>query len=176
MAALTLLAVLGASGSSQAQELRRDDVSNGVRIGAGSGAAAGAVLALVTEEICSPGACAYLGGVAGGLIGLVIDRNVGRARPVEKGSSIDDGLGNGALIGALSGMGIVLLDARRGCGPDRAPCTRKGILRDIFLAARWTAIVGLLIDAAIPSRMQGPESALPGRSARRFRVGVDLRF
>lgn len=153
-------------------------MSNGVLIGAGTGAAAGAVLALVTEEICSPGACAYLGGLAGGLIGLVVDRNIGRPRPVVAGSFIDDGLGNGALIGALSGTGIVLLDASLRCGPrpDRVPCTRKGILRDMFLTARWMALVGLLIDAAIPSRMQGPGSVLRERSQRRLGVGFDFRF
>jgi hypothetical protein len=58
MPALTMLAVLGACGRGQAQELRRDVMSNGVLIGAGTGAAAGAVLGLATEEICSPGACA----------------------------------------------------------------------------------------------------------------------
>lgn len=178
--ALTVLAVLGAAGTSRAQELRRDDISNGVRIGAGTGAAAGAVLALVTEDICSPGACAYLGAVTGGLIGLVVDRNIGRPRPAEEGSFVDDGLGNGALMGALGGVGIVLLDVSLGCGPqrDRALCTRSGILRDIFLGARWMALVGLLIDAAIPSRMQGrsPESVLHGRAPRRLGVGVHLRF
>lgn len=172
------LAVLGGAGSSHAQELRRDDIANGVRIGAGTGAAAGAVLALVTEDVCSPGACAYLGAVAGGLIGFVVDRNIGRPRAVERGSFIDDGLGNGALMGALGGMGIVLFDFSLRCGrpPERVPCTREDILRDIFLGARWMAIVGLLIDAAIPSRMQGPASALPERSPRRLGVGVNLRF
>jgi hypothetical protein len=178
MPALTMVAVLCASGSSQAQDLRRDVMSNGVLIGAGTGAASGAVLGLVAEEICSPGACALLAGVTGGLIGLVVDRNIGHPRPVAAGSFIDDGLGNGALIGALGGMGIVLFDASLHCGPqpDRVPCTRKGIMRDILLAARWMAIVGLVVDAAIPSRLEGPGSVQPGRSQRRLGVGVNLRF
>ena len=178
MAALTLLAVLGASATSQAQEVRRDVLSNGVLIGAGAGAAAGAVLGLATEEICSPGACAYVFGVAGGLIGLLVDRKIGGPRPVTPGARIDDGLGNGALEGALSGGGIVLFDASRRCRPrpDRPPCTRNGILLDMYVTARWMAIVGLLIDAALPSRLQGPPGVVPDRSQRRVGVGFNLRF
>jgi hypothetical protein len=46
----------------------------------------------------------------------------------------------------------------------------------MFHAARWMAIVGFLIDAAIPSRLEGPGSSLPERSQRRLGVGFDLRF
>jgi hypothetical protein len=174
--ALTIFAVLG-SGSSQAQELRRDVISDGVLIGAGTGAAAGVVLSLATEEICSPGACAYLGSLAGGLIGFLVDKKVGHPRPVVPGSLIDDGLGNGALIGAASGVGIVLLDASFRCRPrpDQPPCTRRGILLDMFRAAQWVAIAGILIDAAIPSRLPDPGGALP-RAHRRVGVRVNLRF
>lgn len=174
--ALTMLAVLGAAGSSQAQELRQDVKANGVLIGAGTGAAAGVVLSLATEDVCSPGACAYLGAVAGGLIGLLIDKHVGEPRPVAPGAFIDDGLGNGAVIGALSGVALVLLDSRH-CGkaPDRGPCTRSGILLDMYHAARWMAIVGLVIDAAIPSRLPAP-AGVPARSQRQLRVRFGVRF
>ena len=44
---------------------------------------------------------------------------------------------------------------RAAAGPR---ATRKGILLDILLTARWMAIVALLLDAAIPSRLpRGPE-------------------
>jgi hypothetical protein len=176
--ALTMLAVLGAFGSSQAQELRRDAISDGVLIGGGAGVAAGVVLSLATEEICSPGACAYLGGLAGGLIGLVVDKKIGRPGPVEPGSYIDDGLGDGALIGALSGMGIVLLEASVRCrkGTGRPPCTSEGILRNMVRGARWVAIAGLLIDAAIPSKVPHAKGLVSGRSQRRHDVSFTLRF
>ena len=176
---MTLLSLLGAAGSSQAQELRPDVVADGVLIGAGTGAAAGAVVGLVSDgDICSPGVCAYIGSVAGGLIGLLVDRRKERLRPLAAGSYVDDGLGNGALIGALSGVGLALFDVSRRCGPrpDRIPCTRQGILLDMFRTARWMAIVGIVIDAAIPSRLHGPEGAVSERSQRRLRVGFDLRF
>jgi hypothetical protein len=178
IAALTMSAVLSASGSSQAQELRRDAVSDGVLIGAGAGAAAGVALSLATEEICSPGACAYLGSLTGGLIGLLVDKNVGHSRPALPGSLIDDGLGNGALIGAASGAGIALLEASLRCrpGPGRPPCTRKGTLLAMVKAAQWVALAGILIDAAIPSRLPDPGGALPARADRRFGVRVNLRF
>ena len=178
ISALALIAVLGASGRSDAQELRPDVVSNGVLIGAGTGAAAGAVLSLATEDICSPGACAYLGSVAGGLIGLLVDKKIGHPRPVAPGSLIDDGLADGALIGAASGVGIVLFDASFRCrpGPDRPPCTRADTLRDSLHAAQWMTIVGLLIDAAIPSRKPAPPGAVPARSHKRVGVRISLRF
>jgi hypothetical protein len=177
ISALTMAAVLGVSGSSHAQEMRADVTSDGVLIGAGTGAAAGAVLGLMTEEICSPGACAYIGAVAGGLMGHLIDRKIGHPRPIAPGSLIDDGLGNGALFGALGGVGIELVDARVRCrpGPDRGPCTGKGILLDMSRGAEWMALVGLVIDAAIPSRLQGP-GTVPERSQRRFAVRLNLRF
>jgi hypothetical protein len=178
--AVTMFAVATAlaSGNSHAQDLRRDVNSDGVWIGAGTGAAAGALVSLVTEDVCSPGVCAYLGGVAGGLIGLLIDKSIGHPRPVATGSFIDDGLGNGALIGALGGTGIALLDVSLRCGPrpERVPCTREGILLDIFVTARWMALVGLLIDAAIPSRVEAPGSDLRERSQRPLRVSFNLRF
>ena len=167
-----MLVVIGAAGNSQAQDLKRDTRSDGVLLGAGTGAAAGLVLSLVTEDICSPGACAYLGGVAGGLIGLIIDKHVGDPRPVTPGSLVDDGLGNGLLIGALGGAGLVLVDAGLNCGraPDRGPCTRNGVLLDMLFSARWMSIVGLVIDAAIPSRVPGHGSA------RRRAVSFSVRF
>ena len=175
--AVTMAAVLGASVNSHAQELRPDVKSDGTLIGAGTGAAAGVVLSLMTEEICSPGACAYLGAIAGGLIGHLIDRKMGDPRPVAPGSLIDDGLGNGALFGALGGVGIALIEARFRCtpGPDRGPCTRNGVLLGVLRAAEWTAIVGLLIDAAIPSKLQS-SSPVPQRSQRRLAVRFDVRF
>lgn len=175
--ALTMVAVLSASANSRAQELRPDVKSNGTLIGAGTGAAAGVVLSLMTEEICSPGACAYLGALAGGLIGHLIDRKTGDPRPVVPGSWIDDGLGNGALFGALGGVGISFIETRFRCrpGPDRGPCTRDGVLLDMLRAAEWTAIVGLLIDAAIPSKLQASETASK-RSQRRLAVRFNVRF
>ena len=176
--ALTILLVLGLSGRARAQELRRDVVSDGVLIGAGTGAAAGAVLSLATEDICSPGACAYLGGVAGGLVGLLVDRKVGALRPVGPDSRIDDGLADGALFGALGGAGIALIEVSVRCrpGPDRPPCTRNGILLDIFVTARWMAIVGLLIDAAVPSWLHGPEHTTQDLASERSRRRVGIRF
>jgi hypothetical protein len=175
--ALMMAAVLGVSGSSHAQEMRADVKFDGVLIGAGTGAAAGAALGLVTEDICSPGACAYLGAIAGGLVGHLIDRKIGHPRPVGPGSLIDDGLGNGALFGALGGVGIALVDAKVGCKPrpDRGPCTREGILLNVASAARWMAIVGLVIDAAIPSRLRGP-GPVPERPQRRLAVRLNLSF
>ena len=177
MPAFTMAAVLGAAASSHAQELRPDITSNGTLIGAGTGAAAGAVLGLVTEEICSPGVCAYLGAVAGGFFGYFIDKDIGPPRPVAPGSFVDDRLLNGALLGALGGFGGALIESRFRCrpSPDRGPCTREGILRDAFWAAQWMALVGFVIDAAIPSRLQG-QGPMPARSERRFAVRVDLRF
>ena len=174
MPALTMLVVLGASVNSHAQELRPDVISNGVRIGAGTGAAAGAILGLATEEICHPGTCAYLGAVTGGLIGLLLDKKNGHPRPVVPGSAVDDRLWNGALIGALSGVGIGLLEASVRCGSN--PCTRGGILRGVYLTARWVALVGLLVDAALPSRLEGPGGAGAARSQRRLAVSYHVRF
>ena len=178
MRTVMMIAVVSASGSARAEELRRDVVSNGVLIGAGAGAAAGAVISLATEDICSPGACAYLGGLTGAVIGLLVDRNHGDLRPVVPGSMIDDRLGDGALIGALSGVGVVLVDATLRCRPrpGRPPCTRGGILREMSSAAPWLAIVGLLIDAALPSRLPGAAAIVPERSHRRLGAGVRLRF
>ena len=177
MPALTLVAVLGTAGSSQAQELRKDTKADGVWIGGATGAAAGAVLSLATEDVCHPAVCAYLGAVAGGLIGLVIDRHAGEIRLVKPGAFVDDGLGNGALYGALGGVGLALFDVSLRCGkrPERIPCTRNGILLDIYASARWMAIVGLVIDAAIPSRLPGP-AGVPARSQRQLRVRFDVRF
>jgi len=176
--ALTLLALLGAAASSDAQELRPDVTSNGTLIGAGTGAAAGVVLALATEEICSPGACAYLGAIAGGMVGHLIDRKMEHPPPVVPGSFVDDRLGNGALFGALGGVGIALVDAAFRCkpGPDRGPCTRQGVLVSVLRAAEWTALVGLLIDAAIPSKFEvsGPQGARSQH--RRVAIRFDMRF
>ena len=172
-----MAAWLGASANIQAQELRPDITSNGTLIGAGTGAAAGAVVGLVTEEICSPGACAYLGAIAGGLMGHLIDRKIGHPRPVAPGSFVDDGLGNGALYGAMGGVGISLIEASFRCkpGPDRGPCTRNGVLLNISRAAQWMALVGLVIDAAIPSKLQG-SGPVPQRFQRRLAVRFDVRF
>jgi hypothetical protein len=174
-----MLTLLATPGSGEAQEFRPDIKADGVLIGAGSGAAAGVVISLLSDEdICSPGTCAYLGAVVGGLIGLVIDRDMAHPRPVTAGSWVDDGLGNGALVGALSGIGLTVLEVRRRCGtgPGRVQCTRSGILVDLFRATWWMALVGVIVDAAIPSRLQIPGSAVPARSQRRLRVGFDLRL
>jgi hypothetical protein len=176
MPALLLAAVLGASASSQAQELRPDITSNGTLIGAGTGAAAGALIGLVTEDICSPGACAYLGAVGGGLLGRWIDTKIGHPSLVAPGSFVDDGLLDGALLGALSGIGVALIESRFRCrpAPDRGPCTRHGVLRNVARAAQWMTLVGVVVDAVIPSRLPGQGTA-PARS-QRLAVRVDLRF
>lgn len=108
----------------------------------------------------------------------LIDKKLGSPRPVTPGSYIDDGLGNGALIGALSGVGIVLVESRFRCGdkPDRVPCTGKGLLIDSFRAAMWVALAGLIVDAAIPSKLEGPASAPPMQSQRPFGIRFAVRF
>ena len=175
---LTVVAVLGISGIADAQDLRKDTVSNGVLIGAGTGAAAGALIGLATEEICSPGDCAYLGGLMGGLVGLLIDKKLGSSRPVMPGSYVDDGFGNGALVGALSGVGIVLVERRFRCGkpPDKVQCTGQGFLLEAFHAAMWVALAGLVVDAAIPSKLEGPASPTPMQSHRPFGIRFAVRF
>jgi len=178
VAVLAMVAVVIAPRSSRAQELRRDTISNGVLIGAGTGAAAGVVMGLTSDEICSPGACAYLGAVSGGLIGLLVDRDLGEPRAVAPGSTIDDGLVNGAIIGALSGAAVSLLEARHRCRPEsgQPPCTRKGVALDIIRAAEWMALVGFLIDAAVPSKAQRPRGAASDGSQRQLAVGFSVRF
>ncbi len=175
--ALTMAAVLGVSDSGYAQQMRADVMADGVLIGAGTGAVTGVVFGLTTKEICSPGACGYLGAIAGGLMGHLIDRKIGHPRPIAPGSWIDDGLGNGALFGALGGVGIALIEAKVRCrpGPHRGPCTREGILLDVFRAAQWMAIDGLLIDAAIPSKLREP-GTVQERPQRRVAVRLTLRF
>lgn len=175
---LTMVVVLGVGVSAEAQEMRKDIVSNGVLIGAGSGAAAGALIGLVTQEICSPGDCAYLGGLTGGLVGLLIDKKLGDARPVVPGDYIDDGRGNGALIGALSGVGMVLIERRFRCGkpPDKVQCTGEGFLLDAFHAAMWVALLGVVVDAAIPSKLEGPASPTPMKSQRQFGIRFAVQF
>ena len=169
---------LATGGNAEAQELRKDAVANGVLTGAGTGAAAGALIGLTTEEICSPGACAYLGSLTGGLVGLLIDKKLGSPRPVTPGSYIDDGFGNGALIGALSGVGIVLVESRFRCGkpPDKVQCTGKGMLLSAYRAAIWVALAGLIIDAAIPSKLEGPAEALPVQTQRPFGIRIAVKF
>jgi hypothetical protein len=176
--ALTMAVVLFACAGSHAQEMKPDNSSNGTLIGVGSGAAGGALLGLLTEEICSPQDCAILGAVVGGVIGLVVDRKTGQPGPVGPGSLVDDGLLNGGVFGALAGTAISLIDARFfRCkpGPDRGPCTRNGVLVDALRAAEWAATIGVVIDAAIPSRLPGQGSA-PARAQRRLVVRVALRF
>ena len=89
-----------------------------------------------------------------------------------------DIVSNGALIGALSGVGIVLVESWFRCGtpPDKVQCTGKGMLLSAYRAAIWAALVGLIVDAAIPSKLEGPARASPMQSQRTFGVRFAVRF
>jgi len=174
VAALTLTPATG-----QAQDVRRDPVWNGVVTGAGIGASLGVVLAATTDSVCTVKTCMALAAVAGGAIGLAVDKSRGRERIVEPGSLLDDPLWNGALIGAAAGSSAVVVDyVVRGCGPPDAPapCGRLHILADALRGALFTAGVGALIDAAIPSRIDRTAEAEDGGARQRVAVAVRLRF
>lgn len=173
--ALIALALVLASGTSQAQDLHKDSFWNGAVTGAGVGAAAGLVVAGTTEEFCSVAACTALLATAGSAIGLLIDKRTGDARPVEPGQAVDDPLSNGALIGAVVTSGIALLDFVRVC---RSPngCTTAGVLSAAWRGALYGAVVGILVDAAIPSRAAATSRGEPAAESRRFSVAFGVRF
>jgi hypothetical protein len=156
--------VVSLTASAQAQELRRDSVWNGVVAGAAVGAGLGVVVAKTTDEICSTRDCALLLAVAGGALGRLTDRLIGNDTPVVAGQWIDDSRGNGALIGAGAGAALVLIDLSRHCGtgPDRVQCTAGGTLASLWRAALFTAAVGAVVDAAIPTRAPPRPAAAPG--------------
>ena len=109
---------------------------------------------------------------------MLVDRKVGHPRPAVPGSFVDDGFANGALIGAGSGVGLVLLDASSRCrpGPDKPPCTREGILLDMLNAVEWLTVVGVVVDAAIPSREPARAGTPQARSRKQVAIRVNLRF
>ena len=174
VAVLTLTAATG-----QAQDVRRDSVWNGVVTGAAVGASLGVVLGATTDDVCSVPTCMALVAMAGAAIGRVVDRARGQERVVEPGTLIDDPLVNGALIGAAVGSSAVVVDyAVRGCGPADAPapCGRLHVFADALRGALFTAGVGALIDAAIPSRTGGTSEANGERAGRRVTVAIRVRF
>ena len=141
-------------GTVRAQELPRDPNWNGVVIGAAAGAGLGVLTGALTEELCSPRDCAILFAVGGAALGRVIDKHTGARRPVAPGSLVDDRLRNGALIGAGVGAAVELIDLWRHCGdgPDQVQCTTGLSINGVVRAMLWSAAVGALVDAAIPSR------------------------
>jgi len=162
-----------------AQTPRPDSVWNGTVIGAATGAGVGALTGLLTEEVCAPRDCAVIFAVLGGFVGKAIDKARGEPRPVLPGSFIDDPLWTGALIGGGAGVGMVIVDWTRRCGtgPGRAPCTTGGRIRDLVNGFLWNALLGTLVDAAIPSR--APRSDADGsaaKSGRRFQFSFSARF
>lgn len=178
--ALVVTGVILAPATGQAQDVRRDSVWNGVVTGAAVGASLGVVLGATTDDVCSVPTCMALAAMAGAAIGRVVDRARGQERVVEPGSLVDDPLLNGALIGAAVGSSAVVIDyAAHGCGPTDAPapCGRLHILADALRGALFTAGVGALIDAAIPSRADRTSEAKgEERAGRRVAVAFRVRF
>jgi hypothetical protein len=162
----------------RAQQLNRDSVWNGVVTGAAIGAGLGLVVAKKGADICSAPDCMYLGAVAGGAIGRLADRLVGKPAPVRPGQWIDDSRWNGALIGAGAGSAVVLIDRARHCGkgPGRVQCTAGGTFGELWRAALFNAGVGAVIDSAIPKRAPARRADSTGETSRGFALSVDLRF
>lgn len=145
---LLFLAILSA------QDIRRDSVWDGTVIGAAAGAGVGALTGALTEDICSAVDCAVFGAVAGAALGRVIDKHIGARRAVQPGTLVDDRLWNGALIGGAVGVGVVAIDLKRNCNkpPNNGPCTPGGVARNLIRGLWWTAAIGALVDAAIPTK------------------------
>lgn len=175
--ALVVAALVLAPATGRAQDVRKDTVWNGVVIGAAAGAIAGLVVAETTESICSARDCMILMAVAGGAAGLLMDKLVGAPEPVDPGSAIDDPLANGALVGAGAGAVTVLLDFARRCGtgPGKVACTSGGVFRAALRGALFSAAVGALVDAAIPSRAP-TNSGAPAEALQRLSLTVGVRF
>ena len=171
-AALVVAVRLVAPATSVAQETMKDSVWNGVTIGAGVGTAAGIALAETTEEICSVGACMALMAVAGGALGLAVDKAVGDARPVKPGTAVDDSSWNGALIGSAVGSAGTLINFVEIC--RSRGCTTGGVIRAVVYNALCGGLVGALVDAAIPSKSRAvsSNSDVPTTASRR----VSLKF
>jgi hypothetical protein len=163
--------------SAQAQELRRDSVWNGVVAGAAVGGGLGLVVAKTTEDICSVPVCALMLAVAGGALGHLTDAVIGDSAPVVPGQWIDDSRGNGALIGAGVASTVLLVDLARCCGtgPGQVPCTAGDTVTKLWRAALFGAVVGAVVDAAIPKRAQGGAGSMPGTS-RRLSLRFNVRF
>ena len=160
-----------------AQELRRDSVWNGVVTGAAIGGGLGVVVAKTTDSICSARDCALLLAVAGGALGHLVDGAIGKRAPVVPGQWIDDSKWNGALIGAGVGSAVVLIDIGRGCGTGRGKvqCTLGGTVDYVWKAALFTAAVGAVVDAAIPTKAPGGAGSTPAKS-RRLMLSFSTRF
>jgi hypothetical protein len=161
----------------QAQELRRDSVWNGVVAGAAIGGGLGLVVAKTTDSICSAPACASLLAVAGGALGHLADGAIGAPAPVVPGQWTDDSMGNGALIGAGVGSAVLLIDLARHCGTGhgQVQCSVAETLTLLSRAALFSAAVGALVDAAIPTRAPGGAGSMPARS-RRLLLAFSTRF
>jgi hypothetical protein len=160
---------------SRAQDLQKDSVWNGVVTGAGIGGAVGLVVAQTTESICSIPDCMALLAVAGAAVGLVVDRSVGHARSVEPGAAVDDPLWNGALIGSGVASAAVLLDFTNICRSPRG-CTAEGVFRASLHGAIFGAVVGVLVDAAIPSKAAGTNAGVRTERSRRLALAFGVRF
>ena len=147
-----------------AQELRKDSVWNGVVVGAAIGSGVGAVVVSRLDDICSAKDCALMGAFVGGLVGHLVDAKIGTPAPVVPGQWIDDSRWNGALIGAgVATAGVIIDDARHcGTGKGQVQCTVGGILTELCHAALWNAVVGALVDVAIPTRAPGAAGSTPG--------------
>ena len=161
-----------------AQELPRDPNWDGVVIGAAAGAGLGVLTGALTEEICSPRDCAILFAVGGAALGLVIDKHTGARRPIPPGSLVDDRLRNGALIGAGVGAATVLIDLDRHCGdgPGQVQCTTALSINGLVRGMLWSAAVGALIDAAIPSRAPRGADGNAIAAGRTLSFSVLMRF
>jgi len=159
-----------------AQELRRDSVWNGVVAGAAIGGGLGLVVAKTGDDICSVPACALLLGVAGGALGHLVDGAIGAPAPPVAGQWTDDSRWNGALIGAGAGSAVLLIDLGRHCGTGhgRVQCTMEGTLNKLLRAALFSAAVGAVVDAAIPTRAPAGAGSTPAKSRQvmlAFRMG-----
>ena len=170
----TVLACLPAA--ALAQELKRDASWNGVVIGAAIGGGLAVVVAKKGDDICSVKDCALLLGLAGGALGHLVDHAIGAPAPVVPGQWIDDSTGNGALIGGGVGAAGLLVDLARHCGkgPGRVQCTTGASLGDLWKAALFSAAIGAVVDAAIPTR--APEAGSPPATSRRVSVVFSTRF
>ena len=145
--------------------------------GAAIGGGLGVVVATTTDDICSPATCAFLLAVAGGAVGRLVDGAIGKPAPVVPGQWVDDSAWNGAFIGAGVGSAVLLIDLARHCGKGhgRVQCTVPGTLDKLWKAALFSAAVGAVVDAAIPTRAPGGIGSSQARS-RRFVLSFSARF
>lgn len=173
--AVFVVALMFDSTVSWAQEMKKDSVWNGVVTGAGVGAAVGVVVAETGDDVCSIPTCMALFAVAGSAVGLVIDKSIGRPRPLEPGEAVDDRLANGVFVGAGVVSTVVLIDFASICRAPRG-CTVEGVVRAVLRGAVFGGALGALVDAAIPSRAGAATSGGRAAAPRQVSVRFDLRF